>query len=155
MTLRKVLNLTLLLTITLTLFDCSRTITGLTKERIEVQKTVFKIQAPNGDKKVNTTIGGHGLWFTIIYPDSSFIYYTSDWAFVTPNNNNYKTIGFNPPPGGITSDSTISGQQPDGRFWKEIFYWTESYKRGYWIGYKNVPQDKVGLFDKSLLTLSR
>jgi len=37
----------------------------------------------------------------------------------------------------------------------EDFYWTESYKRGYWIGYKNVPQEKVGLFDKSLMTLSR
>jgi len=78
MTLHKNLNITLLLTIALALFACSRTITGLTKERIEVQKTVFKIQAPTGDKKVNTTIGGHGLWFTIMYPDSSFIYYTSD-----------------------------------------------------------------------------
>jgi|GEM_PF-3194016 len=136
-------------------FSCSKKITGLTQERIRIDKTVFKIQAPKGDKKIGTTIGGHGLWFTIIYPDSSFIYYTSDWAVMTPNKNNYQTIDFNPPPGGITSDSTISGQQLDKKFWKEKFTWIESYKNGYWIGYKNVPQDKVSLFDKSILTLKR
>ena len=152
MTLRE--NLIIALTLTIfSLLSCSRTITGLTKEQIVIQKKVFKIQVPKGDKKVGTTIGGHGLWFTVIYPDSSFIYYTSDWAVITPNNTNYKTIGFNPPPGGITSDSTIGGQQADGRFWKEIFHWKESYKRGYWVGYKGVPQDKVSLFDKSILTL--
>src|SRR5690349_20610805 len=93
----------LILLMSCLLFSCSKRITGLTQERIRIDKTLFKIQVPKGDKKVGTTISGHGLWFTIIYPDSSFIYYTSDWAFITPNNNNYKTVGFNPPPGGITS----------------------------------------------------
>jgi len=155
MILRETLTKTILFLLAIAMFACSRTFIGLTKERISVDKKLFKIQVPRGAKRIEETIGGHGLWFTVIYPDSSFIYYSSDWAFITPNNSNYKTIGFNPPPGGITSDSTIGGEQTDGRYWKEIFYWTERYKRGYWIGYKNVSKDRVSLFDKSLLTLTQ
>jgi len=155
MTLHKTINITILITLTFALAACSRTIAGLTKEKIAIKKTVFKVQVPKGDKAVNKYYGGHGVMFTIVYSDSSFLYYTDDRAFATPNYNNYKAADFYPPPGGITADSTISGQQLDGRHWKEIFHWNESYKGGYWTGYKNVPADKVSLFDKAVLTFER
>ncbi|HVX26419.1 MAG TPA: hypothetical protein VHB70_08765 [Parafilimonas sp.] len=155
MTLRKTLNILTVLTLTFAFIACSQKITGLTKDKISIQKTVFKVQIPKGDKLISKYYGGHGLMFTIVYADSSFFYYTDDWAVATPTNIYYKSVGFYPPPGGITVDSTLSGQQPDGRYWKEIFHWNETFKSGTWIGYKNIPADKVSLADKSILTFKR
>jgi Ca2+-binding RTX toxin-like protein len=113
-------------------------------------KYIYKIQVPHGDTGVSKIYGGHGNSFGVGYSDSSFIYYTNDTYIETPNYfDNYKLAGFATPIGGLQADTVIGGQQSDGKYWKEIFH------NGYYIGYKNVPKERVELFDKSLITFRR
>ena len=129
---------------------CSVTESGLTKKRVRAgnnHRHFHKIQVPHGDTGVTIISGGHGYSFGFGYRDSSFIYFNNDTYVATPNGfDNYKLIGFMTPIGGLQSDTTIGGEQPDGRYWKEIFY------NGYYIGYKNVPKERLELFNKSLST---
>jgi hypothetical protein len=136
-----------------TLVACSVTDNGLTKKRIVINrnhKYVYKIGAPTGDTGIVKTYGGHGHGFEVRYRDSSFVYYTNDMYFATPNYfDNYKSINFTTPVGGLQVDTILQGEQKDGKYWKEIFH------NGYYIGYKNVPKEKVELFDNSLTTFKR
>jgi hypothetical protein len=130
------------------LFACSASKMGLTKKRIvmnENYKHIYSIAVPVGDTGISKIYGGHGQGFSINYIDDSFIYYTDDMYVATPNYfNNYTSINFTIPLGGLQSDTTISGQQKDGKYWKEIFH------KNYFIGYKNVMENQVSIFDKSL-----
>ena len=138
---------------TLTLFACSLTKTGLTRKRIiinENYKHIYSIDAPIGDTSISKIFGGHGQGFFINYIDGSFIYYTDDMYLATPNYpDNYKSINYNTPIGGLQSDTIIFGQQKDGKYWKEIFH------KNHYIGYKNVSKNQVQLFDKSLETFKK
>jgi hypothetical protein len=116
----------------------------------ENYKHIYSIQVPKGDTCVSKVFGGHGQSFSIHYSDKSFIYYNDDNYVVTPNYfDNYKTINYVTPVGGLQSDTTIGGQQKDGKYWKEIFH------KNYYIGYKNVSKNQVTLFDKSLETFEK
>ena len=142
-----------ILTFSFTLVACSITENGLISKRVVLNKKnkyVYKIKVPNGDTGINKIYGGHGHSFEVGYRDSSFIYYTNDMYFATPNYfDNYKLIGFVIPVGDLQSDTVLQGQQKDGKYWKEIFH------NGYYIGYKNIPKERVELFDKSLTTYKR
>jgi len=122
----------------------------MTSKRITMNKShkyIYKIEVPVDDTGVSKIYGGHGHSFGIGYRDGSFIYYSSDILVATPNYfENYKSIGFAIPIGGLQADTIIGGQQPDGKYWKEIFH------NGYYIGYKNVPRERMDLFNKSLMT---
>jgi hypothetical protein len=108
------------------------------------------MEVPNGDTGILKIYGGHGHSFGVGYKDSSFIYYSNDTYVATPNYfDNYKSVGFVIPIGGLQSDTILQGQQKDGKYWKEIFH------NGSYIGYKNVPKEKLQLFDKSLTTFRR
>ncbi len=91
----------------------------------------------------------HGFTAGILYPDSSALYYWDDGYMMTPNKDNYKTVSFEPPQGWAIGDTVLSGQQADGKYWKEKF------TNRYWIGYKDVPKEEVKLFDKSLASFKR
>ncbi len=138
---------------TLTLSACSITKTGLTRKRIvmnENYKHIYSIAAPAGDTGISKIYGGHGQGFSINYIDGSFIYYTDDMYVATPNYfDNYKFINYTTPVGGPQSDTTIGGQQKDGKYWKETFH------KNYYIGYKNVSKNKISLFDNSLKTFKK
>ena len=140
-------------TLTFLAFSCSVTNSGLTKKRIVIKRNhtyVYKITVPKGDTRVSKILGGHGNSFSIQYIDNSMIYFTDDMNYATPNYfDNYKTIGFKTPVGGLQTDTSISGLQTNGRYWKEIFH------GGYYLGYKNVSKDKLELFNKSIQTFSR
>lgn len=150
MTLRLNKRILGLLTLHILFLSCSVTESGLTRKRIVMGNNnsyAFRIQVPKGDTGISKIYGGHGYSFGIGYNDSSFIYYTNDTYVATPNYfDNYKLIGFVTPIGGLQSDTVIGGQQSDGRYWKEVFH------KGYYIGYKNVPKERVELFNKSLTT---
>jgi hypothetical protein len=134
----------------LTLMACVATKNNLTSKRIVISRShryIYKIQVPKGDTGITKIYGGHGQGFGVGYKDSSFIYYTNDTYIATPNYfDNYKLVGFVTPIGGLQVDTVISGQQTNGKYWKEIF------QKGYYIGYKNVPKENVELFNKSLAT---
>lgn len=123
--------------------------TRLTTEKIVFGKLIFKINVPPGFKKIGKSWGGHGLTFSIVYSDTSSLYYTDDHFFVTPNAANYRSTGFTPLPGGLTSDSTMGGRSANGKYWKEI------YRNGYWLGYKNVTEERKSLFDLALTTVRK
>ena len=126
---------------------------NLTSKRIVFNgnhRYTYRIKVPKGDTGVSKIYGGHGHSFGVGYKDGSFIYYTNDTYVATPNYfDNYKSVGFASPIGGLQVDTVIGGQQADGKYWKEIF------ANGYFIGYKNVSKEKVHLFDKSLMTFRR
>lgn len=149
----KYLRLLYFFILALTLFACSITKTGLTKKKIvmnENYKHIYLIQIPKGNTDVSKIFGGHGQSFSIHYHDNSFIYYTDDMYVATPNYfENYKSINYVTPVGGPQSDTTIGGQQKDGKYWKEIFH------KNYYIGYKNVSKNQISLFDKSLETFEK
>jgi hypothetical protein len=153
MTLHKKLKLLYFFIFTLTSFACSPTKTGLTKKGIvlnENYKHIYSIQVPKGDTGISKIFGGHGQSFSIQYPDNSFIYYSDDNYVRTPNYfDNYKSINYVVPVGGPQADTTIGGQQKDRKYWKEIFH------KNYYIGYKNVSENQVVLYDKSLETFER
>lgn len=103
-----------------------------------------------GDTGISKVFGGHGQSFSIKYDDGSFIYYTNDMYVAIPNYfENYNSIHFKTPVGGLQSDTTIGGQQKDGKYWKEIFH------KNYYIGYKNVSKDQISLFEKALKTFKK
>ena len=135
------------------LVACSIKENGLISKRVVLKgnhKYVYKIQVPFGDTGINKIYGGHGHSFEVGYKDSSFIYYTNDMYFATPNYfGNYKLIGFVTPIGGLQSDTVLRGRQNDGKYWKEIYH------NGYYVGYKNIPNEKVAIFDRSLTTFRR
>lgn len=148
-------NLTLLyfLIIGAMLYACATTKNGLTKKRIvmnESYKHLYVMQIPKGDVGVSKIFRGHGQGFLIQYPDNALIYYTDDISAATVNYpDNYKSINYVTPAGGLQSDTTIGGQQKDGTYWKEIFH------PNYYIGYKNVSKNQILLFDKSLETFEQ
>jgi hypothetical protein len=151
------LFLIILLTIPLSSFYCFER--GLVTEKIVFKKkqigkkTEFTIDVPdleNANRTIILTLGGHGYGFHIVYSNSSEIYYTNDWAVMTSNYENYKTINwegfsrFN-----SVQDTVINGIQTNGLCWKEI-------KKGSdYIGYLNISETNKYLFDQSLLTLKK
>lgn len=147
------MRLLLFLIFALMLFACSMNKAGLAGKRIVVNenyKHVYSTRVPAGDTCVSKIFGGHGQGFSINYIDGSFIYYTDDMYVATPNYfDNYQSINYTTPVGGPQSDTTIGGQQKDGKYWKEIFH------KNYYIGYKNVSKNQLSLFDKSLETFKK
>ena len=143
----------------LLLFSCSSVNNGLTKERIVFKKdqigyritySIFIPDLSNRQHNKLISFGGHGHGFEIIYADSSTIYYTNDHGMVTPNHKNYERIKLK---GHSTfyenKDTVLIGQQPDGRYWKEIRNGED------YFGYLNVMKQDKDLFDKSLKTIEK
>jgi hypothetical protein len=141
------------------LIGCSFLNTELTKEKIVFKKDhighrmTYSIYIPDFTNRQHNKLlsfGGHGHGFEIIYSDSSTIYYTNDHGMETPNHKNYETInwkGYNIFEG--EKDTILNGQQPDGRYWKEIRQGEE------FFGYFNVVKQDKDLFDRSLKTLKK
>jgi hypothetical protein len=143
----------IILTFSLILIACSVAEDGLTTRRVVINtdhKYVYKIQVPQDDTGVLKTFAGHGHSFGVGYRDSSFIYYIDDSHLATLNySGNDTLVGFTTPIGGLQTDTVIGEQQVNGRYWKEVFH------NGYYIGYKNVPKERLEAFDKSLRTFRR
>lgn len=144
---------------TFIILSCSTTNRQLTKEKITFNKShigqrksysIYRPAFKNKEYRTSLFIGGHGNGFQIIYSDSATIYYSNDRYISSPNQYNYSTIGwkgFEYP--NEQKDTIISGQQSDGRLWKEIR------KGNDYIGYFNVSPTEKLLFDKAITTFKK
>jgi len=139
----------ILILIFISLMSFSKKEKELIKQRIKIENHVLIIDIPNDQHEIGRYIGGHGISFDIKYPDNSLIFYLDDNGLVSPNYEYYPTINFKTLIGEEPKDTTISGEQPKGKFWKEKFF------NGYSIGYNNVPKEKKDIFDKSLATFKK
>lgn len=122
-------------------------------KRLFAKRKFLIFNIPKNHQNILQTMSNHGFTASIYYPDSSTIYYWDDKGMMPPNKNNYETISFEPPPGWNMGDTVVFGLQTNGKYWKEVFVgqnWIDKSFTPYWIGYKNVPKEKVMLFDKVL-----
>jgi len=118
----------------------------LVKQRIEIENNVLLIESPNYKNKISRYIGGHGISFDIKFSDKAEIFYNADKALGTPTTVFYNSIIYRPLLGTIPNNTTIGGEQPNGKYCKEKIFNENS------IGYINVLRSKKTVFDKSLGT---
>ena len=146
-------HLLFILTFCLSAISCLAAEDGLTNRRVVIDgshKYVYEIQVPKDDTGVLKIYGGHGNSFGLGYRDSSFIYYINDADVSTTNSSGNDEPGeYSIPGGGLETAKVISEQQVNGRYWKEVFH------NGYYIGYRNVPKEKLDAFNKSLRTFNQ
>lgn len=107
----------------------------------------YYMTAPILAGKIPTLIrifGGHGKGFEYSYIDGEKLYFSNDNCSGKPNDSNYESINWPGYSRFCEIDTTLTGKQGDGRYWREI-------KKGRdYIGYLNVSKSDTASFNKAL-----
>ena len=118
------------------------------------KKINYFLVVPNGYKLNIFEAGGEvGLEYRYIYPDSSIIYISDleislNFENIAKNGLSAKKFEFKMRQDALKGDTlTISGKDEKGCYWKEIMIGTVEF------GYKNVTENKKGIFDNVLKSI--
>jgi hypothetical protein len=115
------------------------------------RKMKYSMKIPKSDSisfQLLKNLGGHGYGFQFIYSDSSIIYYSNDWALMTPNYTNYHKMNLTPFGNRLIDlDTVIAGKQSNGLNWKEII------NDGSMVGYINVSNKNKEFYEHSIFSI--
>ena len=118
----------------------------LVERKVHVGRHTYQLLVPKGKHVIDSHTSIHGGGFEVRYADGSVVFGLNDSGIDSPTRQFYSSVNFTRYLYRGT-DTTIAGNQADGKVWKERIFSGEG---GYSVGYINVSRERQKLYDAVL-----